>query len=212
MVELGKAESIGAVQHHALQLADHHSPSGDDLVGAARELPAWPDEMTRVPVGVALQVVLVLRLSLPGRPRWCHLSGDLARPQTRGVDVGDRVLRGPPLLVAEVENGRPVAGPEIVSLPVQRGRVMDLEEELQQVPVGDLVRVEGDLDRLRVTMVAPVGRVRLVATGVADPGRDHAGELADEVLHAPEAAAGEDGLLGRHDALPVSCAGWKYVR
>src|SRR5262249_59950867 len=45
-----------------------------------------------------------------------------------------------------------------------------------------------------------------------DPGRYHAGELADQVLHAPETAAGEDGLLGRHDALRVSCAGSNRLR
>jgi hypothetical protein len=54
------------------------------------------------------------------------------------------------LLVAGVEDGRPVAGPDVVALPVLGRRVVDLEEELQQVPVGDLVRVEDDLDRLGV--------------------------------------------------------------
>jgi hypothetical protein len=168
--------------------------------------------VARVPVGVTLQVVLVLGLGLPERPGGRHFGDHLPRPQAGGVDVGDRVLGGLLLRVAEIEDGRPVAGPDVVALAVQRGRVVDLEEELQQVPVGEPVRVEDDLDRLGVAAVVPVGRVRHVAAGVADPGRQDAGELADEILHAPETAAGEDGLFGRHDALPVSCAGSNSLR
>src|SRR5580704_9454770 len=180
--------------------------------GAVRELPARAHEVARVPVGVALQVVLVLRLGLPERAGRRYLGDHLARPQAGGVDVGDRVLGGLLLRVAEVEDGRPVAGPDVVALPVHGGRVVDLEEELQQVAVGDPVRVEGDLDRLGVAAVVAVRRVRYVAARVADPGREHAGELADEILHAPETAAGQDGLLGRHDVLPLSGAASNSLR
>src|SRR6202020_2238738 len=103
------------------------------LVRAARQLPAGPDEVARVPVGVMLQVVLVLGLGLPERSGRGYLGDHLARPQAGGVDVGDRVLRGLLLGVAEVEDGRPVTGPDVVSLPVERGRVVHLEEELEQV-------------------------------------------------------------------------------
>ena len=69
---------------------------------------------------------------------------------------------------------------------------MDLEEELQhRAVVGDR-RVVDDFDGLGVGAVVAVGRVGHVAAGVADPGRDHAGLLADQVLHSPEAAAGQD--------------------
>src|SRR5271166_4533032 len=135
--------------------------------------------MARVPVRVPLEVVLVLGLGLPERAGRRHLGDHLARPKAGRVDVGDRVLGDLLLLVAEVEDGRPVAGPDVVALPVPRGRVVHLEEEVQQVPVGDLVRVEDDLDRLRVAAVVPVGGVRHVAAGIADPGGDHAGELAE---------------------------------
>ena len=70
--------------------------------------------------------------------------------------------------------------------------IVDLEEELEQVAVGDLLGVEDDLDGLGVGAVVAVGRVGDVAAGVADPGRDHPGPLADEVLHPPEAASGQD--------------------
>src|SRR6202022_3279664 len=123
--------------------------------------------------------------------------------QAGRVDVGNRVLGDLLLRVAQVEDGRPVARPDVVALPVACGRVVDLEEELQQVPVGHLVRVEDDLDGLGVAAVVPVGRVRHVAAAVPDPSGDHAGQLADEVLHAPETTAGQDRLLGGHDVLPV---------
>src|SRR4029079_2551321 len=43
--------------------------------------------------------------------------------------------------------------------------------------------------------VVVIGRVRDVAARVADSGGDHAGLLADEILHPPEAAAGHDRRL-----------------
>ena len=72
---------------------------------------------------------------------------------------------------------------------------MDLEEELQQVAVARLGRVEQDLDRLGVAGVVAVGRVGVLAAGVADPGRQDARLPPDQVLHAPEAAAREHGPL-----------------
>src|SRR5207248_9977946 len=71
-----------------------------------------------------------------------------------------------------------------------------LEEELEQVPEGQLLGVEDDLEGLGMAAVGPVSGVGDVAAAVPDPRRDDAGPLADEVLHAPEAAPGEDGGLG----------------
>src|SRR6266436_6711511 len=51
-----------------------------DLLRAARELPTRPDEVAGVPVGVLLEVVLVLRLCLPERPGRGDLGDHLARP------------------------------------------------------------------------------------------------------------------------------------
>src|SRR5215475_457703 len=186
-----------------------------DLVRAVRQFPARPDEVAGIAVGVLFQVVLVLGLGLPEGPRGLNRGDHLARPQAGGVDVGDCVLGDLPLRVAGVEDGRPVAGPEVVALPVERGGVVDLEEELEQVPVGDLLRIEDDLDGLGVGAMVAVGGVRHVAAGVTDPGREHAGTLADEVLHSPEAPAGQDGLLSlaahRH-ALLVSSVSSNSLR
>src|SRR3546814_18710723 len=58
-----------------------------------------------------------------------------------------------------------------------------------------------DLDALGVGAVVAVGRVRHVAAGVAHAGLDDAGQPADEVLHAPEAAAGQNSTLAHLDIL-----------
>jgi hypothetical protein len=70
---------------------------------------------------------------------------------------------------------------------------VDLEEELEQVPIRPFGRIEHDLDRLGMRAVVAVGGVGNVAAGIADAGRDDAGLLADQVLHAPETStAGEE--------------------
>src|SRR6185437_2932671 len=75
---------------------------------------------------------------------------------------------------------------------------MDLEEEFQQVPVGGLFRIEDDLDRLGMGAVVAVGRVRHVAAAVTDARRDHTGLPANEILHAPEASARQNGAFLAH--------------
>ena len=82
--------------------------------------------------------------------------------------------------------------PDVVALAILRRRIVDLEEELEQVAIRQPLRIEDDLDRLGMRAVIAVRRVRHVAAAVADARRDDAGQLADQVLHAPEAAAREN--------------------
>jgi hypothetical protein len=65
-----------------------------------------------------LEVVLVLGLGLPEGPGRCDLGDHRALPQAGDVDVDDRVLGDLPLLIAGEEDGRAVAGPEVVALMV----------------------------------------------------------------------------------------------
>src|SRR6478672_7871528 len=116
-----------------------------DRVGAVRELPVRPDEVARVAVGVLLEVVLVLGFGFPEGPRRGDLGDDLAGPDAGGVDVLDRVFGDRALLVVRVEDRRPVAGADVVALAVHRRGIVDLEEELEQVAVGDPVGVDRDL-------------------------------------------------------------------
>jgi hypothetical protein len=139
----------------------------------------------------------MLRLGLPERTRRRHLGHDLAGPQARRLDVRDRVLGDAALLLVDGEDRRAVAHADVVPLPVRRRRVVDLKEELEQVAVRGLLGIEEDLDRLGVRAVVAVRRVLDVAARVADPRREHAGPLPDQVLHPPEAPAGQDRLLDR---------------
>src|SRR6266511_5170876 len=91
---------------------------------------------------------------------------------------------------------------DVVPLAVQRRRVVDLEEELEQVPVRDLLGIEGDLDSLGVRSVVPVRRVRDVAAGVTHPRRENARSLPDQILHPPETPSGKDRLLDRSVHVP----------
>src|SRR3954447_9438035 len=139
----------------------------------------------------------MLGLGLPERPGWLDLGDDLAGQQPGGVDIRDRFARDPLLLGVEVVDRRAVAGADVVALAIPGRRVVDLEEELEDVAVGDLLGVEDDLDSFGMRAVVAIGRVGDVAAGVSDARRDDAGTLAQQVLHPPEAAARQDRRLGR---------------
>src|SRR4051812_23113735 len=139
----------------------------------------------------------MLGFGLPERPGPLDLCDDLAGPELGAVDVRDRLARDPLLLGVEVVDRRAIAGADVVALAIPRRRVVDLEEELEDVAVGDLLGVEDELDRLRVRAVVAIGRVGNVAAGVSDARRDDARPLAQQVLHPPEAAARQDRLLSR---------------
>ena len=105
----------------------------------------------------------MLGLCLPERAGRSDLRHDPPRPQSRCVHVGDRVLGDSPLLVVVVVDGRAIARAHVVPLTVARRRIVDLEEELEQVPIRDLVGIEDDLDRLGMGAVVAVRGVRYVA-------------------------------------------------
>src|SRR5690606_13560985 len=132
-------------------------------------------EVAGVTVGVLDQVILVLGLGLPERAGGLDRGDGLTRPQSGGVDVGDRVAGDALLLGGEREDRGAITGADVVSLPVQRGRVVDLEEEREDVPVRRLGRVEDDLHRFGVAGVVAVGGVRVIASGVFDARGQDAG-------------------------------------
>jgi hypothetical protein len=55
--------------------------------------------------------------------------------------------------------------------------------------------LNASLSCMLLSMVA-IGGIRHIAAGVADAGVQHAGVAAQQVLHPPEAAAGEDRGFG----------------
>jgi len=112
----------------------------------------------------------MLGLGLPERPSGCHLGDNLARPKAGSIDIGNGVFRDPLLLVAGIEDGRPVARSPVVALTVQRRGIMDLEKEFQQLSIADGLRIEGNLNGFRMIAVVAIRRVRHLASGVAHPG------------------------------------------
>src|SRR4029078_13636475 len=95
-----------------------------------------------------------------------------------------------------VEDLRAVAGADVVALAVLGRRVVDLEEDLQDVSIGDALGVEANLARLGVPGMVPLGRVVVLPTGVSDPGGDDSVAVTEQLLDTPEAASREDGGLG----------------
>src|SRR5919198_1904785 len=73
---------------------------------------------------------------------------------------------------------------------------VDLEEVLEQLPVGEPLWVEDDLDRLRVTPRALLGRVLALAAGPSLSGGDDSVGVAQQLLHDPGAASREHCGLG----------------
>src|ERR1700722_18312378 len=94
---------------------------------------------------------------------------------------------------------RAVLRADVVALPHALRRVMVLPEGAEQIVVRHARRVEHDTNDLRVTRATganlTVRRVGRAAAGVADVGRDDAGELPELFLRAPEAAHRERGRL-----------------
>jgi hypothetical protein len=80
----------------------------------------------------------------------------------RGVDVRDRLLGHPVLLLARIEDLRAVDGANEIFAKV--GSV-DLEEVLEQLTIREPRRIEDDFDRLGVTLRVILGRVVALATG-----------------------------------------------
>jgi hypothetical protein len=69
---------------------------------------------------------------------------------------------------------------------------VNLEEELEQLPVADLRGIEYDFDRFGVPPVIAICRIRHVTTRVPNARRDHARVLAQKFLDPPKATAGQN--------------------
>jgi hypothetical protein len=67
---------------------------------------------------------------------------------------------------------------------------MDLEEELQQLAVGDFERIEDDFDGLGMTRMVSICGIGDLSARVSDPRGNYAGVSTQQILHPPEAAAG----------------------
>src|SRR5712664_4773629 len=112
-------------------------------------------------------VVFSLVECLEGR----NLRYDWFLPDFRGVCFLDNFLRYSFLFRIMVENCRSVLSSNVCPLAVQCGRVVCGKEDLQDLLEGNLLGIEGYLDRLRVSCGSRanilVGWVRNFSTGIA---------------------------------------------
>src|SRR5436305_13745800 len=70
------------------------------------------------------------------------------------VGAGDRLARLAVLLVALREDRRAILGADVIALAIELRRVVGREEDIQQIVVAELLRIEGDPDRFGVAGVA----------------------------------------------------------
>lgn len=133
----------------------------------------------------------MLGFGFPELTEWHDLGHGFAGPQSRFVDIGDRVLGDATLFIGRVEDCRSIACPDIVPLAIARGRIVNLEKELEDSPIADPRGIEDDFDCLCMCSVIAIGRIGCVAARIADPRRDNAVVAAKKFLHAPKATAGK---------------------
>src|SRR5918993_265637 len=127
--------------------------------GASGKFPARPQEVAGVAIRVALEVILVLWLGLPELAHRGDCRHRATRPQTRGVDIVDCPQSLLALRLGDVKDLRAVRSSDIVALAIQRGWIVNLEEDLQNVTIADTCRVELDLYGLGVRSMVSIRRV-----------------------------------------------------
>src|SRR5690606_40633062 len=108
------------------------------------------------------------------------------------------------LSVAQCEYRRFVAVAPITELTAGISRIDAAPKSVEQLFIGDDIRIEGDFDSFIIAGSAcrylRVSRVRCIPADIARDGRENARNIIKIGFHAPEAAAGENGSY-----LGVSC-------
>jgi len=115
--------------------------------------------MAGVATRILQEVILVLWFCLPEIPCRDDFGDRLARPQAGSIDVGDRVFCNPFLFFVGVENRRSITGTGVVALAIAGARVVNLEEEFEELPIADARGVKDDLDRFGVPAMIAISSV-----------------------------------------------------
>src|SRR5918997_215600 len=120
------------------------------LLAELRDLRRDHDLAIRL-VRVVPVVLLVVVLGDVERLERRHLGDYGVVPDALGLDLRDELLGDAALLLVVVEDRGSVLRPDVGALPVQRRGVVDGEENLQDLPERDRLRIERDLNDLRVS-------------------------------------------------------------
>src|SRR3546814_15928003 len=102
---------------------------------------------------------------------------------------------------------RAILGADIIALPIELRRVMNMKEDIQNVVIADHGRIEFHAHRLGMAGVAvadlAIGRRGHMPAGVAVFDREHAVQIIEDRLDAPEAAArSEERRVGKECVSP----------
>ena len=99
------------------------------------------------------------RLGLPKLGGGRDLRRNTAWPQAGSVDILDRPERRVALRLRSIEYLRAVRRADIAALSVQRGRIVNLEEEFRQIAIAEAA----DKTRFGMRSMVAIGRVRHIA-------------------------------------------------
>ncbi len=153
------------------------------------------DELAVALARVAREVLLVVILGGEEGLEGQHLGDDRVRPEAFIRKFVDDGIGGGGLFGQGGEDGGAVLRAHVAALAVEGGGVVDGEEDVQDIGVGDLRGVEGDAHHLGVPGVPGahllVGGVGGVAAGIAGDDIGDASHLVEDGFEAPETAAGE---------------------
>src|SRR5690625_2759356 len=165
------------------------------------------EPVVAVPVGILGQELLMLRLgrvvdAVAGLGERSQLRGDATATSCveRLLIAGHRLADDLALPGGGPVHGAAVLGAHVIALPHGGGGIVLLPELGQQSPQGGVPAGVDHAHRLGMAGAGGedlfIGRVRGVAACVARRRRVHPGDLPGDPLDAPEAAAGQDDLLG----------------
>src|SRR6266545_836998 len=123
---------------------------------------------------------------------FCHFGDNGSIPNFLSVQILDQFLGNLLLFLVMVEDGGAILCPSVRALTVQRGGVMDGEEHVQQIPVGNDIRVKVDLHNFSMTCIAiangAIGGVVHVAAGITRLNTLDSLDLVINGFQTPEAS------------------------
>ncbi|CAD9218111.1 hypothetical protein BCEN4_1190029 [Burkholderia cenocepacia] len=160
-----------------------------------RELRPDHDRAIALP-RVSRVIVLMIVLGRPVIAVERHdLRDDRLAEHLFALELGNHVERRVALRIRMREHDRPVLRADVVALPVQRGRIVRREEDLEDLAIADARRIERHVDDFRVAGVAfadvAIARVARMAARITRLNGRHAVDVEKHGLRAPETPASE---------------------
>ncbi len=199
-----------------------------ELLTEFRELRPDHDRAVALP-RVTRIVVLVIILGRPVVVVERHdLRDDRLPEHLLALQFADHVERRVALRVRMGEHDRTVLRADVVALPVQLGRIVRREEDLEDLAIADACRIECHVDDFRVARIAladvAIAGIARMAARVARLDGRHAVDVEKHRLRAPKATTPKCcyfetfrrllalvKLLIFHRQIPFECFGsWKF--